>query len=73
MAQTVACGRNDAEARRRAEAVGWQPPFFGTPEQVAEQIQQFAAIGVSRVFLQILDLADLDHLEVIASSVAPQL
>jgi len=73
IAQTVACGRDDAEAKRRADAIGQQPPLFGTPDQVAEQIQRFAAIGARRVFLQILDLSDLDHLDVIASAVAPQL
>jgi len=73
VAQTVACGRDEAEAKRRAEVVGRQPPLYGTPDQVAEQIRQFAAIGVSRVFLQILDLTDLDHLDLIASAIAPQL
>ena len=70
VAQTVACGRDEAEAERRAEAIGGPPPLYGTPDQVAEQIRQFAAIGVSRVFLQILDLSDLDHLDVLASEVA---
>jgi F420-dependent oxidoreductase-like protein len=73
VAQTVACGRDEAEAKRRFEAIGRQPPLHGTPDQVAEQIQRFAAIGAGRVFLQILDLTDLDHLDLIASAVAPQL
>lgn len=73
VAQTVACGQDEAEANRRAEVIGRQPPLYGTPDQVAEQIRRFAAIGVSRVFLQILDLADLDHLDLISSAVAPQL
>jgi F420-dependent oxidoreductase-like protein len=67
VAQTVACGRDEVEAQRRAEAIGGQPPLYGTPEQVAEQLRQFAAIGVSRVFLQVLDLSDLDHLDVLAT------
>ncbi|HZM80623.1 MAG TPA: LLM class F420-dependent oxidoreductase [Candidatus Limnocylindrales bacterium] len=73
VAQTVACGHDEAEAKRRADAIGRQPPLFGTPDQVAEQIQRFAAIGAGRIFLQILDLSDLDHLDLIASAVAPQL
>ena len=73
VAQTVACGRDDAEAKQRADAIGRQPPLYGTPDQVVEQIQRFAAAGASRVFLQILDLSDLDHLDVIASAVAPRL
>jgi alkanesulfonate monooxygenase SsuD/methylene tetrahydromethanopterin reductase-like flavin-dependent oxidoreductase (luciferase family) len=72
-AQTIACGRTDVEAKTRAENIGTTPPLFGTPNQVVEQIEQFAEIGVTRLFLQILDLGDLAHLDVIASSVAPQL
>jgi hypothetical protein len=40
---------------------------------VVEQIGRFAEIGATRLFLQILDLSDLDHLDLIASRVAPQL
>ena len=29
--------------------------------------------GITRIYLQLLDLADLDHLELIAAEVAPQL
>ena len=72
-AQTVACGRTEAEARKRAEAIGREPPLFGSPAQVVDQIGRFAELGATRMFLQILDLSDLDHLDVIASDVAPQL
>jgi len=72
-AQTVACGRTEAEARKRAEVIGREPPLFGSPAQVVDQIGRFAELGATRMFLQILDLSDLDHLDVIASDVAPQL
>jgi F420-dependent oxidoreductase-like protein len=72
-AQTVACGRTDAEARKRAEAIGQEPPLFGTPNQVVDQIGRFAELGATRLFLQVLDLSDLDHLDVLATEVAPQL
>jgi F420-dependent oxidoreductase-like protein len=71
-AQTVACGRTDAEARTRAENIGGTPPLFGTPDQVVDQIGAFAELGAQRMFLQVLDIADLDHLDVIASRVLPQ-
>src|SRR5437763_614526 len=48
-AQTVACGRTEGEARKRAEAVGGEPPLFGTPSQVVDQIGRFAAIGATRL------------------------
>ena len=72
-AQTIACGRTDAEARRRADAIGQLPPIHGTPAQVVDQLGGFADIGADRVMLQILDLDDLDHLDVIAAEVLPQL
>lgn len=72
-AQTVACGRTDAEAKKRAEAIGRTPPLYGTPAQVVDQIGTFAELGTTRLFLQIIDLSDLDHLDVIASEVAPRL
>ena len=72
-AQTVACGRTEAEARARAKRVFATPPLSGTPDQVVDRIGAWAERGTRRLFLQILDLNDLDHLDVIASSVLPQL
>ncbi len=74
----VCCGRDDAEVRRRAEAIGRDPATLrsrgalaGTPSEVVERLQAYRRLGASRVFLQVLDLSDLDHLDVIASEVAP--
>jgi F420-dependent oxidoreductase-like protein len=78
VAQTVCCGKDDAEFRRRAEAIGRDPAdarengLGGTPGEVAAKIAEFAEIGADRVYLQVLDLSDLDHLELLASDVAPQ-
>jgi len=72
-------GRNDAEVARRAEASGLTVEeakasgYAGTPGEVVERLKAYEGIGASRLYLQILDLADLDHLELIASEVAPQL
>ena len=78
VAQTVCCGKDEAEFRRRAAAIGWEPDTIretavaGTPGEVAAKIAEFAEIGAERVYLQVLDLGDLDHLALIASDVAPQ-
>ena len=78
VAQTVCCGKDEAEFRRRATAIGREPDAMretgvaGTPGEVAAKIAEFAQIGAERVYLQVLDLGDLDHLELIASDVAPQ-
>jgi F420-dependent oxidoreductase-like protein len=74
-AQTVVCGRDDAEVNRRAKAIGYQPedlPLTGTPAQIVDKLGRFAAAGATRVYLQILDLHDLGHLELIAAEVMPQ-
>jgi alkanesulfonate monooxygenase SsuD/methylene tetrahydromethanopterin reductase-like flavin-dependent oxidoreductase (luciferase family) len=77
-AQTVAVGRDDAELARRAAAIGEDVGglrvggLAGTPAQVVDKIGRFADLGASRLYLQVLDLTDLDHLELIANAVAPQ-
>ena len=78
VAQTVCCGKDEAEFRRRAAAIGREPAearehgVAGTPGEVAAKISEFAEIGAERVYLQVLDLSDLDHLALIASDVVPQ-
>jgi F420-dependent oxidoreductase-like protein len=72
VAQSVACGRTEAEAAERGRRFGTTPPLQGTPAQVVDRIGRFAELGASRMFLQILDMSDLDHLDVIASEVLPQ-
>jgi len=74
-ALVVCVGEDEAEVDRRAAAIGRQPDelrangIAGTPEQARESIQRWADAGAQRLYLQVLDLADLDHLEVIASLV----
>jgi alkanesulfonate monooxygenase SsuD/methylene tetrahydromethanopterin reductase-like flavin-dependent oxidoreductase (luciferase family) len=78
VAQTVCCGKDEAEFRRRAAAIGREPEDLrenalgGTPGEIAAKIAEFAEIGADRVYLQVLDLGDLDHLELLASDVLPQ-
>jgi alkanesulfonate monooxygenase SsuD/methylene tetrahydromethanopterin reductase-like flavin-dependent oxidoreductase (luciferase family) len=45
----------------------------GTPAQVVDRLGRFAEVGADRAYLQVLDLSDLDHLDLIASKVLPQL
>lgn len=77
-AQTVCLGKDDAEFRRRADAIGRDPEELrsdglgGTPAEVVDRIGEFAGWGCTRMYLQVLDLADLGHLELIAAEVLPQ-
>ncbi|WP_446222598.1 LLM class F420-dependent oxidoreductase [Nocardia sp. IBHARD005] len=75
----VACvGRTDAEVARRAAAIGREVDelktngLAGSPAEVVDKIARYRAIGAGRIYLQILDLADLDHLELIAAEVQSQ-
>ena len=78
VAQTVCCGRDEAELARRARAIGYQADdlsrleLAGSPAQIVDKLGQFTGAGATRVYLQILDLHDLDHLELLATEVMPQ-
>lgn len=78
-AQVVCCGKDEAEVRRRAAAIGRAPGelrangLAGTPAELVDKIGRFAAAGATRLYLQVMDLSDLEHLELVASDVAPQL
>lgn len=76
-AQTTVVGADRAEIERRAAAIGEDADklrengLCGTPAEVVERIGQFAELGAERFYLQILDLGDLEHLELIAAEVLP--
>jgi alkanesulfonate monooxygenase len=76
-AALVTCvGRDDAEVTRRAEAIGREAGelrengLAGTPDEVTDRIGRWReATGISRLYLQILDIGDLDHVELIAEEI----
>jgi len=78
-AQVICCGRDEAEVARRAKAIGREPAelrengLAGTPAEIVDRLGQFAAAGATRVYLQVMDLSDLAHLELVAAEVVPQL
>lgn len=78
-ALVVCVGRDDQEVARRAAAIGREVPelktngLAGSPAEVVDKIGRYAEIGSRRIYLQVLDLDDLDHLELISSQVQSQL
>jgi F420-dependent oxidoreductase-like protein len=78
-AQVVCCGRDEAELQRRAAAIGRdlsdlrENGLAGTPQEIVSKIGEYADAGVSRLYLQVLDLSDLEHLELLAAEVLPAL
>jgi F420-dependent oxidoreductase-like protein len=77
VAHVTCCGEDDETYRRRAAAIGHDPDALrangiaGTVSEVTDRIGAFVDAGAQRVYLQVLDLQDLDHLRVIAEQVAP--
>jgi F420-dependent oxidoreductase-like protein len=76
----VCAGRDDAEIARRAAAIGREvdelrsnSPLVGTPDEIATKLSAYTDAGVQRVYLQLLDMSDLDHLEFFANKVVPAL
>jgi F420-dependent oxidoreductase-like protein len=78
-ALVLCCGATEEEVRRRADAIGRdvddlrENGLAGTPDEVVERIRGFEELGSERIYLQTLDLNDLDHLELVAAEVVPQL
>jgi alkanesulfonate monooxygenase SsuD/methylene tetrahydromethanopterin reductase-like flavin-dependent oxidoreductase (luciferase family) len=73
--QTVCCGETDEELARRAAATGMpidtlrEQQMGGTPAEVLDKIAAFAEAGAQRVYLQVLDMSDLDHVRLLGETV----
>ncbi|HET7387320.1 MAG TPA: LLM class F420-dependent oxidoreductase [Nocardioidaceae bacterium] len=77
-ALVLCCGRDDEEVARRAAAIGRGPDelrehgLAGTPGELVDTLGRYAEAGASRFYLQMLDLSDLDHLDLVAEQVIPR-
>ena len=65
---------------RRAAAIGREvdelrgnSPLAGTAAEIVDRLGPFREAGVQRVYLQMLDQSDLDHLDFFAREVIRQL
>ena len=71
----VCVGKTDADIKRRSAVLGREVDELklngvcGTPAEAIEKLQSWKAVGAERAYLQVLDLADLDQLDLIASEV----
>ena len=78
-ALVLCVGRDEAEIGRRAAAIGREVDELrahgvaGTPAEAVDVLGRYAEAGAQRCYLQVLDLSDLDHLDLVAGEVAPQL
>ena len=70
---------NEADYHRRLAAIDADPDTFadvnvaGTPEAAIEKMLRLKELGADRVYLQLVDMTDLEHLELIAAEVLPHL
>jgi F420-dependent oxidoreductase-like protein len=77
-ALVLCCGKDEAEIGSRADAIGREVDelrangLAGTPDELVDKIGRYAEAGTERIYLQVLDLGDLDHLELVAEKVMPQ-
>ncbi|MDQ6840476.1 MAG: LLM class F420-dependent oxidoreductase [Actinomycetota bacterium] len=76
-AVVVCCGKGEAALARRAGVIGRAVDDLrangvcGTPDEVVAQLEEWEEAGADTVYLQVLDLSDLDHIRLIAAEVAP--
>ncbi len=74
-AQVLCAGADEAEVARRAAAIGREPAELcangaaGTPDEVVDRIGRYGELGATRMYLQVLDLSDLEHLALVAEAV----
>ena len=80
VALAVFCGRTDAEVAARLAAAGRDDRdvlatqgLVGSPARVVERIGAYAAVGADTVYVQVLDMTDRAHLELVAAEVMPSL
>lgn len=79
IAITTVVGRSPGEVASRADSAGIEPErlrrtgIAGSPAEAVDRIAALAELGVTRIYLQLMDLRDLEHLELIASEVLPSI
>ncbi len=76
-AQVVCCGRDEDEVARRAAAIGRDPAelravgMAGTVSEVIDKLGVWAHAGVQRLYLQVRDLQDIEHVTLVGEQVRP--
>jgi F420-dependent oxidoreductase-like protein len=75
-ALVLCCGENHEETERRAARIGRSYDqdlktngAAGSPAQVLDTIATFAEAGAQRMYLQVLDIDDLEHLDLVGEQV----
>jgi len=70
-------GGSEAEVQRRAAAIGRSADdlrrdgLAGIPDEVVEKLAGYAKAGIERMYMQVLDLQDLDHISMVGADLIP--
>ena len=76
-ALVLCAGVSEAEVGRRARAIGRSADELrtngaaGTTDEVVATLASYAEAGIQRMYLQVLDLQDLDHLAMVGADIIP--
>jgi F420-dependent oxidoreductase-like protein len=76
-ALVLCVGKDEAEFERRAANIGHDPTMLrstqlgGTVSEVLDKVGRYAESGQTRLYLQTLDLHDLDHLNLVTEEIKP--
>ena len=79
VAQVVVLGDDDATLSRRAAAIGREVDelresgLCGSASEIVTKAAEFAAAGAGRLYLQVLDLSDHDHIAELGAALLPAL
>ncbi|AYG02420.1 LLM class F420-dependent oxidoreductase [Gryllotalpicola protaetiae] len=77
VARTLAVGTTEAEASALAQRIGRDPAelaesgWYGSPQQLVDQIGRLTEFGISRVYFQLWDIGEVEQLDLVASEVMP--
>lgn len=80
IAMSTFAGASDAEVARRAARIGKTldevrdgTNLVGGPGEIADRVAHYRSFGIERVYFQLLDLQDVEHVEYLGAEVLPQL
>jgi F420-dependent oxidoreductase-like protein len=77
VAQPTVVGETEDDFQRRAAAIGADPAELraknlgGTRSEVEDRLGRLRDLGAERIYLQVIDLADTDHMKLIAEIARP--
>jgi alkanesulfonate monooxygenase len=75
VALVVCCGADDEQVELRAGAIGRASDelrsngLAGTPAEVLDGVAQWREAGAERIYLQVLDITDTDHVALLGDQV----